>query len=61
MNAFLATIARDLRLAGARTSNVSGLVYDPLGDRWFRSDDVAVNYILHAALDVCATGPDARI
>ncbi len=50
-----AELARDLRLAGARTTDVSGLVYDPLGDRWARSDDVAVNYILHAALD----GPNA--
>lgn len=46
-----AELARDLREAGARTTDVAGLTYDPLGDRWSRSQDVAVNYILHAALD----------
>ena len=46
-----AELARDLRLGGARTTDVSGLAYDPLRDRWSRSRDVAVNYILHASLD----------
>ena len=46
-----AELARDLREAGARTKDVAGLTYDPLGDRWSLSQDVAVNYILHAVLD----------
>lgn len=46
-----AELARDLRQAGARTTDISGMAYDPLGDRWSLSDDVAVNYILHAAVD----------
>ena len=46
-----AELARDLRRGGARTTDVSGLAFDPLGDRWTLSRDVAVNYILHAALD----------
>jgi len=51
-----AELARDLRNGGARTTNVAGLTYDPLGDRWSRSHDVAVNYILHAALDATGAG-----
>jgi 2-polyprenyl-6-hydroxyphenyl methylase/3-demethylubiquinone-9 3-methyltransferase len=43
-----AELGRDLRRAGARVADVSGLVYDPLADRWHLDRDVAVNYILAA-------------
>lgn len=46
-----AELARDLRRAGARTTEVRGMAYNPLADRWSLSGDVAVNYILHAAVD----------
>ena len=46
-----AELARDLRQGGARVTDVQGLVYDPLGDRWRLDRDVAVNYILRAEVE----------
>jgi 2-polyprenyl-6-hydroxyphenyl methylase/3-demethylubiquinone-9 3-methyltransferase len=46
-----AELARDLRQGGARVTEVAGLVYDPLADRWRLSADVAVNYMVRAALE----------
>jgi 2-polyprenyl-6-hydroxyphenyl methylase/3-demethylubiquinone-9 3-methyltransferase len=40
--------ARPLRRAGLRIDDLSGVVYDPLRDRFRLSRDVAVNYMLFA-------------
>jgi 2-polyprenyl-6-hydroxyphenyl methylase/3-demethylubiquinone-9 3-methyltransferase len=40
--------ARPLRRAGLRIENLSGVVYEPLRDRFRLSDDTAVNYMLFA-------------
>jgi 2-polyprenyl-6-hydroxyphenyl methylase/3-demethylubiquinone-9 3-methyltransferase len=40
--------ARPLRRAGLRIDDLSGVVYDPLRDRFRLSRDVAVNYVLFA-------------
>ena len=40
--------ARPLRRAGLRIEDLSGVVYDPLRDRFRLSRDVAVNYMLFA-------------
>ena len=41
-------LARDLRRAGASTTAIAGLVFDPLTGRWRLGRDVAVNYMLSA-------------
>jgi len=38
-------LAAELRLAGFRSRDASGLSYDPLADRWRLSRDQSVNYI----------------
>jgi 2-polyprenyl-6-hydroxyphenyl methylase/3-demethylubiquinone-9 3-methyltransferase len=43
--------ARALRRAGLRTLDLTGVVYDPLRDRFRLSPDPAVNYMLFAARD----------
>ena len=43
-----AELARDLRLGGARTSDISGLAYDPLDGGFRQSADGRVNYALVA-------------
>ncbi|MSP81757.1 MAG: bifunctional 2-polyprenyl-6-hydroxyphenol methylase/3-demethylubiquinol 3-O-methyltransferase UbiG [Alphaproteobacteria bacterium] len=45
-----AEIARHLRGHGARVTDVSGLVYDPVRNRWSIGRDTAVNYLLTAAV-----------
>jgi 2-polyprenyl-6-hydroxyphenyl methylase / 3-demethylubiquinone-9 3-methyltransferase len=40
--------ARPLRRAGLRIEDLSGVVYDPLRDRFALSRDAAVNYMLFA-------------
>jgi 2-polyprenyl-6-hydroxyphenyl methylase / 3-demethylubiquinone-9 3-methyltransferase len=40
--------ARPLRRAGLRIEDFSGVVYDPLRDRFALSRDLAVNYMLFA-------------
>jgi 2-polyprenyl-6-hydroxyphenyl methylase/3-demethylubiquinone-9 3-methyltransferase len=44
-------LARDLRRGGARVVDVTGVVYDPLADRWRLGRDVAVNYMVRAEVD----------
>jgi len=46
-----AEAARPLRRAGLRIVDVSGVVYDPLRDRFRLSRDPAVNYMLFAGRD----------
>lgn len=46
-----AEAARPLRRAGLRVVDVSGVVYDPLRDRFRLSRDPAVNYMLFAGRD----------
>ena len=41
-------LARDLRRAGASTTAITGLVFDPLAGGWRLGRDVAVNYMLSA-------------
>jgi 2-polyprenyl-6-hydroxyphenyl methylase/3-demethylubiquinone-9 3-methyltransferase len=43
-------LARPLRRAGAETVDVTGMVYDPLRDRFALSEDVSVNYLLFATV-----------
>jgi 2-polyprenyl-6-hydroxyphenyl methylase/3-demethylubiquinone-9 3-methyltransferase len=43
-----AEAARPLRRAGLTVSDVTGMTYDPLRDRFQLSDDPAVNYLLFA-------------
>ena len=43
--------ARALRRAGLRTRDLTGVVYDPLSDRFRLSRDPAVNYMLFATRD----------
>ena len=43
--------ARPLRRAGLRIEDLSGVVYDPLRDRFRLSEDTAVNYMLFATRD----------
>ena len=49
--------ARPLRRAGLRIEDLSGVVYDPLRDRFRLSRDLAVNYMLFATRG--SAGPDA--
>ena len=46
-----AEAARALRRAGLRIEDVTGVVYDPLRDRFRQSRDPAVNYMLFATRD----------
>jgi 2-polyprenyl-6-hydroxyphenyl methylase/3-demethylubiquinone-9 3-methyltransferase len=43
-------IARPLRRAGAVVHDVTGMVYDPIRDRFRLSDDVSVNYLMFAVV-----------
>lgn len=43
-----AELARSLRTAGARVTDVTGLAYDPTRDTWRASRDAAVNYMATA-------------
>ena len=43
--------ARPLRQAGPRLTDLSGVTYDPLRDRFRLSADPAVNYMLFAVRD----------
>jgi len=43
-------LARDLRTGGAQVEDVTGLVFDPLANRWSLGRDTAVNYILRARI-----------
>lgn len=43
-------VARPLRRAGATVLDVTGVVYDPVRDRFRLSDDPSVNYLLFAAV-----------
>jgi 2-polyprenyl-6-hydroxyphenyl methylase/3-demethylubiquinone-9 3-methyltransferase len=43
--------ARPLRRAGLRISDLTGVAYDPLRDRFRLSTDPAVNYMLFATRD----------
>lgn len=43
--------ARPLRRAGLRVADVTGVVYDPLRDRFRLSRDLDVNYMLYAVRD----------
>jgi 2-polyprenyl-6-hydroxyphenyl methylase/3-demethylubiquinone-9 3-methyltransferase len=43
-----AELARVLRRAGARVTDVSGLVYDPVRNRWTIGRDADVNYLITA-------------
>jgi len=42
-------IARPLREAGLNITDLSGVSYQPLNDRWLRSRDIDVNYMLCAS------------
>ncbi|MGH6913662.1 MAG: bifunctional 2-polyprenyl-6-hydroxyphenol methylase/3-demethylubiquinol 3-O-methyltransferase UbiG, partial [Geminicoccales bacterium] len=42
---------RQLRRAGLEMADLSGVVYDPLRDRFRLSRDASVNYMLHAVRD----------
>ena len=57
-------LARPLRRAGAQVVDVTGVVYDPLRDRFRLSGDVAVNYLLFATMPPVTEprrpGPDSR-
>jgi 2-polyprenyl-6-hydroxyphenyl methylase/3-demethylubiquinone-9 3-methyltransferase len=41
-------LARDVRAAGLSVTDVAGLGYDPWADRWHRTNDLGVNYLLFA-------------
>ncbi|MBC6439262.1 MAG: bifunctional 2-polyprenyl-6-hydroxyphenol methylase/3-demethylubiquinol 3-O-methyltransferase UbiG [Rhodospirillales bacterium] len=43
-------LARDLRASGASVEDVTGLVFNPLNNRWHLGRDIAVNYMLRARL-----------
>ena len=45
-----AELARDLRHAGGRVVDLTGLVYRPLSDRWSTSPDLSVNYLCQAVI-----------
>jgi len=42
-------LAQGLRPHGLAVQELSGLTYNPLGDRWALSRDLDVNYLLFAA------------
>jgi 2-polyprenyl-6-hydroxyphenyl methylase/3-demethylubiquinone-9 3-methyltransferase len=44
-------LARDLRAAGARPVDTTGLVFDPLDNRWHLAADLDVNYFLTAEFE----------
>ncbi|MDR2877520.1 MAG: bifunctional 2-polyprenyl-6-hydroxyphenol methylase/3-demethylubiquinol 3-O-methyltransferase UbiG [Chromatiales bacterium] len=41
-------LAALLRAAGLELRNTCGIAYNPIGDRYSLSDDIAVNYLIHA-------------